>query len=172
MNLALDIGNSRAKLAVFDGADLVTVVTVQDNIVEVVLRLRDQYPINHCILSSVRSHVPDMGEGMKVYRVGDDELIMPMRIDYETIDTLGNDRIAAAVGAWSAFPRQTILVIDAGTCMTYDFVTADGVYRGGNIAPGLRMRLRSMHEQTGKLPLVDVTEPQRTVGKSTNEANK
>ena len=64
------------------------------------------------------------------------------------------DRLAAAVGAWSIQPGHDLLVVDAGTAITYDFVSADGTYRGGNIAPGIELRLRSLHEHTGALPLV------------------
>jgi type III pantothenate kinase len=79
---------------------------------------------------------------------------MPLKIDYATPHTLGEDRIAAAVGAWSLFPGENSLVVDMGTAVTYDLVSADGHFKGGNIAPGIGMRLRSLHSFTARLPEV------------------
>ncbi len=93
---------------------------------------------------------------------------IPLVLDYDTPETLGMDRLAAAVGAWSLFPDQNILIIDAGTCVTYDLVTSEGIYRGGVISPGLEMRLKAMHHFTAGLPelkLENVTNLE--VGKST-----
>jgi type III pantothenate kinase len=170
VNLAIDIGNSRAKLAVFDGTSMQSVLTVESHIESTVEDLRRKYAIKQCIISSVRSQSIAVNDEMQVFRVGEDDLKLPMEIDYETIDTLGNDRVAAAVGAVAAFPGVATLVIDAGTCITYDVVNSAGTFLGGNIAPGLRMRLRSMHDQTGNLPLVEADKPKRVIGKSTREA--
>lgn len=79
---------------------------------------------------------------------------MPLVNAYSTPQTLGMDRMAAAVGAWSLNKGQNLLIIDAGTAITVDLVTNDGVYQGGNIAPGVEMRLKALHEYTGSLPLV------------------
>ena len=80
---------------------------------------------------------------------------VPIKNDYSSPSTLGMDRLAAAVGAWSIEPGHDMLVIDAGTAITYDFVSASGVYKGGNIAPGKDLRFKSLHEHTGALPLVE-----------------
>ncbi|MBK6903040.1 MAG: type III pantothenate kinase [Saprospirales bacterium] len=74
---------------------------------------------------------------------------------------MGKDRLAAAVGAWSFFPGKTCLVIDAGTCITSDVLSEDGIFKGGNISPGIDMRLKAMHTFTARLPLVGrgTTEP-------------
>ena len=82
------------------------------------------------------------------------EMPMPLKLDYSTPQTLGEDRIAAAVGAWSLFPGQNALVVDMGTAVTYDMVSADGHFRGGNIAPGIGMRLRSLNSFTARLPQI------------------
>ncbi len=79
---------------------------------------------------------------------------LPIRIDYATPTTLGADRVAAAVGAWADYAGHPILVVDAGTAVTYDYVDAEGTYHGGNIAPGISMELRALHEFTARLPLV------------------
>jgi len=81
---------------------------------------------------------------------------VPIGNSYDTPQSLGMDRLAAVVGAWSLQPGHDLLVIDAGTAITYDFVSADGVYVGGNIAPGIGMRFASLHEHTSALPLVSV----------------
>lgn len=83
---------------------------------------------------------------------------LPIRVAYSTPSTLGADRVAAAVGAWADYPGRDILVVDAGTAVTYDYVSADGVYCGGNIAPGISMELRALHEFTARLPLVPFPE--------------
>ncbi len=85
-------------------------------------------------------------------------LALPISLMYETPETLGTDRLAAALAATVFFPGENTLVINAGTCLTTDFVTDKGEYIGGSIAPGLRMRLRAMHHFTGKLPLIEFSE--------------
>ena len=79
-------------------------------------------------------------------------MTLPIKIAYETPETLGIDRICGAIGAQFLFPNQPTLSIDAGTCITYDFVDQNGIYHGGAISPGIQMRLDAMHKFTGKLP--------------------
>lgn len=79
---------------------------------------------------------------------------MPMKLRYGVPRTLGADRIAAAVGALAACPGTDVLVVDAGTCVTYDWVSASGVFMGGNIGPGVEMQLEAMHRHTARLPQV------------------
>ena len=95
---------------------------------------------------------------------------MPLRLDYSTPETLGSDRIAAAVGAMSMFPGEDCIIFDFGTAITVDFVSASGIFRGGNISPGLSMRLRALHQFTGRLPLVDASVPCGQAGKNTSDA--
>lgn len=84
------------------------------------------------------------------------DLQLPITIEYGTPGSLGADRVAAAVGAWATVPGQPLLVVDAGTAVTYDAVTADGRFIGGNIAPGMNMRLEALHRFTARLPRVEV----------------
>jgi type III pantothenate kinase len=99
---------------------------------------------------------------------------MPIRLGYHTPQTLGRDRIATAVGAWTIAQRldnaSDVLVIDAGTAITYDLVTMDGCFVGGNIAPGLGLRFKSLHEHTGQLPLVEADGDTPVVGYDTPTA--
>ena len=98
---------------------------------------------------------------------------MELKVDYGTPETLGVDRLAAAMGAVKLYPGRDLLVVDAGTAVTYDRVSRDGVYLGGNIAPGLDMRLMSLHEHTRRLPLVDIDPAYDTVwGHDTSTALK
>ena len=95
---------------------------------------------------------------------------LPIANLYETPETLGKDRIAVAVGANELFPNQNVLVIDAGTAITYDFVSAENQYLGGNISPGLQMRFKALNQFTDKLPLVDSSAYFSEIGKNTKEA--
>lgn len=95
---------------------------------------------------------------------------LPIQLNYKTVETLGKDRIATAVAAYYEFPNQASLIFDIGTCMTIDFIDDKGVFHGGRISPGLGMRLKAMHNQTGQLPLVEVSDDIIEVGQSTQEA--
>jgi type III pantothenate kinase len=94
----------------------------------------------------------------------------PLRCTYESTATLGPDRLALANGAWYLYPGQNSLIISLGTCITYDLVLEDGSYPGGAIAPGLQMRYRSLHQFTGKLPLVGHRDFSGDIGKNTEES--
>src|SRR5687768_12142448 len=95
---------------------------------------------------------------------------LPIEIIYATPETLGRDRMASACGAHILFPAKNCLVVDAGTCVTMDLLLARGIFIGGNIAPGIAMRLESMHEQTARLPLVEPDFPTLPFGDSTIHA--
>ncbi len=95
---------------------------------------------------------------------------LPIANLYKTPETLGKDRLATAIGANELFPNQNILVIDAGTAITYDFVSAKNQYLGGNISPGLQMRFKALNKFTGKLPLINSSASFSEIGKNTDEA--
>ena len=94
----------------------------------------------------------------------------PFFNDYQTPQTLGIDRMVLAAGATLQFPNQNRLVIDAGTCVTFDFIDETNKYHGGAIAPGLRLRYESLHNFTAKLPLLTLETPKDLIGKSTSES--
>ncbi len=100
----------------------------------------------------------------------DHTLNFPFKINYHTPETLGRDRIAGIAGAWKLFKKENTLVGDLGTCNTYDFITKTGKYIGGNIAPGLNMRLVAMDKFTDKLPYVEPISNDHLMGLSTTEA--
>ncbi|MDH5608108.1 MAG: type III pantothenate kinase [Cyclobacteriaceae bacterium] len=146
--LIVDIGNTRIKWA-FAGNEDAGTVHFADS-------LTDHIPFDACqqaIISSVRGK-PNLSflNPEKNIIFFSHTTPIPLRLDYQTPHTLGPDRLAAAVGASGLFPNQTVLVIDAGTCITYDLVDKQGVFRGGAISPGIQLRMRAMHEFTSSLP--------------------
>jgi type III pantothenate kinase len=98
------------------------------------------------------------------------ETPLPIKLNYLTPKTLGADRIAAVVGAHSLHPQKNILVIETGTCITYDFIDADGIYQGGGISPGIHLRFSALHNFTEKLPLVTAIGDAALIGKSTESS--
>lgn len=172
--LAIDVGNSRTKLGLFQGRELIDTGTMAKGWTATDLEswLGDRYPRGVCT-SSVAS-LPNLqaGQLLKASQIMaiSHEILLPFVIGYETPESLGRDRIAAVAGAFAAFPQQACLVVDAGTCVTYEVLTADGVYQGGNIAPGLGMRLQAMHAFTARLPEIPAGEPVLWWGTNTTAA--
>lgn len=139
-------------------------------------RLFDLYPITDSIISSVINIEPaivnTLNRRSQHFVLFDHVTPVPIRNGYDTPETLGQDRLAAAVGAKSLCPDENLLIIDAGSAITYDFVSAEGEYIGGNIAPGLKMRFTMLQRMTKKLPLVEVDESELIplFGKNTRDA--
>lgn len=174
MNLVVDIGNSTSKIALFDGTRMVMRKRLSANFAEEMSALAQTAPIDAVAYSSVsepQRHIVECLRRIapKVLEVKGN-VPTPLLCDYRTPETLGSDRLAAAVGAATLCPDTELLVIDAGTCITYDFVGADRHYKGGNISPGLGMRLRALHDQTARLPLVDAEGETPGTGKDTQTA--
>ena len=161
MKLGIDIGNTAVKWALFEGKTLVESGTGAD------LPELAGFPAGD-VLVCASGEVPAALAALP--RLTGD-MPLPVRLDYKTPATLGPDRIAAACGAWGLHPGEASLVIDAGTCITVDYLDAEGVYHGGAIMPGLGMSLRALHEHTAKLPLVEpVAAPPRIPGRTTEES--
>lgn len=160
MNLCIDQGNSGAKLAVFNNDLLLYENRYPELTLEILRELFQIYPVQSGILSAVidlpSEIIQFLTENCQQFIVLNHMTPVPVDNRYETPETLGKDRLAAVIGAQSLMPATDLLVIDAGTAITYDFVDADGAYFGGNIAPGLELRLKALHVFTGKLPLTDV----------------
>ena len=159
INLTIDQGNSAAKAAVWDGSDLVDQEIVGELTDEFLARLVARYRPEKALCCSVTGNGLGITDSLRRHGVDARELTcdspMPVAIGYATPGTLGRDRIAAAVGAWSLFPGETTLVVDVGSAATYDVVSAEGVFLGGNIAPGIGMRLRALRSFTARLPEVN-----------------
>ena len=176
MELCIDIGNSRTKLAFFKRDQLLEYhVAVNSEILKLkqIVQNSSFSTVKLCTVSQENSEfVQFLQEYTNLYIVTSRSKF-PIQLDYETPHTLGLDRIMAAVGAFKLFPEQDCLIINAGTCITIDFLDAKAYFRGGNISPGLRMRARSMNEFTAKLPFVEVkdeTDQEQLFGRSTNQA--
>ncbi len=174
MNLAVDIGNTRIKLGVFKQDELIYRSTLPTLAIEELLTLATNHRIENIILSNVANPLDAemVSRLRRAYRVTELDASTPLPIDnqYETPGTLGRDRLAAVAGAYALFPGEHCLVIDAGTCITYDLLRKDGAYLGGNIAPGVAMRLRAMHAFTANLPLLEPGPTSGWLGKSTEAA--
>ncbi len=134
----------------------------------------DHHAVEGVIFSTVREQDPKVIETLQQranrFHGFSHSSRLPIGINYATPHTLGLDRIAAAVGAYTQHPGTPALIIDAGTCVTYDLLTAEGVFAGGNIAPGIELRLRAMHEHTGKLPQINAEGEIPEMGFSTETA--
>lgn len=174
MNLIIDIGNSAAKLALFHRNELIDVYYDSTPSLDTLPAICREYPIERGILSTVINLNDAMEEQLKALKFEllqvDYRTALPIKIQYQTPQTLGSDRIAAVVGAQSQKPGKDILIIDAGTCLTYEFVDARGNYYGGNIAPGKMMRLKALHSYTAKLPLIEAEGDTPELGYSTETA--
>jgi len=176
MNLTVDIGNSRTHLSLFDGDECVAQEAYNQLSADTLSAFLGNAHPDAAIISSVADNATDAVEWLSIRINHVVELTadtpLPIRNAYATPETLGKDRLAAVVGAWSLKPGAPILIIDAGTAITYDFINADGVFEGGNIAPGATMRLRSLNEHTGRLPLVSLSERRRNrlMGDNTRSA--
>lgn len=160
MILLADFGNTRVKAAVLENGSLRHV----DDMMKVEVdggMWCSVHPLDSNVMEWMTAH------GMKQLSA---DTHIPLTNAYSSPRSLGMDRLAAAVGAWSIQPDHDLLVIDAGTAVTYDFVSADGVYHGGNIAPGIEMRFKSLHDYTGALPMVDTKGDIPLLGKDTETA--
>jgi type III pantothenate kinase len=172
----LDIGNTRTKAAQFapGATEPQSLGIFPTGDTEGLLDWLDARPTGAVLLSSVSHPDPALWAALNA-RVPHcleltHETPLPIRNDYGTPQTLGRDRLAGAVGAWRLFPGENVLVLDAGTCLKYDFVRADGVYLGGSISPGLGMRFAALSHFTARLPLVGQRDGGGLVGTTTETA--
>jgi len=169
MHLVIDIGNTRIKAAVFKGDSLSELfVAEKSGPDEFLKKIFDQYPeIGSMTVASVANlELVPPKKDVQIHTV-DRKTKFPYRNLYDTPDTLGVDRMVLAAGAVLKFPGKNRLIIDAGTCITYDFVDDKDEYLGGAIAPGIAMRYKALNHYTDKLPLLTPSAPDGFIGKST-----
>lgn len=172
MNLAIDVGNTLVKLGVFDSGKLILKkICIKKDFLNSLSEISDAYPnIKNAIISSVGNFTEhQLSKVQQRYAVFylNHETKIPFVNKYATPQTLGVDRIALISAAVKQYPQQNVLVIDAGTCITYDFLNAENEYLGGAISPGIAMRYKSLHTFTEKLPLLDANNPKILTGNST-----
>ena len=175
MNLILDIGNSRIKGYLFEGEQIVHKEETSGDVVSLAKNLLEHHPeIKYGIAVSTREKNPFLSgflnRRLSCYIELDSDTPLPVKNLYRTPDTLGYDRIAGVVEAHARFPEKNVLVIDAGTAITYDLVTATGEFERGNISPGLDMRFRALATFADKLPRITVKDTFPLIGKTTEEA--
>ncbi|WP_448519571.1 type III pantothenate kinase [Rhodoflexus sp.] len=173
MDICLDLGNTFGKMRIdAAGSPPVYYKQLSDTAIqELIQRLAPENIIYCDVRGTAADLIGATGFSGRLLRLTH-QLPIPLKNCYQTPHTLGMDRLAAALGAWQQFPNRQTLVIDAGTCITYDFVTASAEFLGGIISPGLQMRLKAMHTFTARLPLIDsdFAVPPPLVGQTTADA--
>jgi type III pantothenate kinase len=175
MLLAIDVGNTRIKAAVFEDNTLLELVVLEsDKWKKKIDFILEQHPkISSIVVASVgkldKSDFLSFKKNAEIHFISH-ESKFPFDNLYATPTTLGIDRLILAAGATLQFPNQNRLVIDAGTCITYDFINDQNQYLGGAISPGIRLRYESLHQFTSKLPLLTKAYPENTIGNSTQQS--
>ena len=175
MNLIIDVGNSFVKLAVFRGGVIKYKEVIEENLLlEQVRLLKKRFKsIQKGIVSSVgKFNHGDVSEIEKLIPLLtlNSKTKLPFKNEYKTPKTLGVDRIALVSASVKQFPDENVLIIDAGTCVTYDFINVKNEYLGGAISPGLRVRYKSLNNLTANLPLLETEIPKDIIGASTEES--
>ena len=174
MNLVVDIGNTLVKLAVFDRGEIVFQRCVERLHPSMLEELFAAWPVRRAVVASTRGEVDEVADLLRP-RVEyllefSSQTAVPIGNAYLTPETLGRDRLAAAVGATVLYPGRNVLIVDFGTAVTIDLVTADATFRGGCISPGMKTRFRALHDYTAKLPLCAATESEELAGLTTRQA--
>lgn len=175
LNLIVDIGNTRAKFALMEDGQVVTHRCVESlRLSDITDLLRTWPAVTRAVVSSTRGDAEEVSEAIRSLGLDCLEFtsrtLVPIANAYHTPETLGRDRLAAAVGAVALFPHENLLIVDFGTALTIDLVTSDATFRGGFISPGLRTRFRALHDYTAKLPLCSPTEERLPLGVTTESA--
>jgi len=174
MNLIIDVGNTRIKAAVFESNRLIEMlIFTEGKLLDTVDFFLSKYVITDGILSSVKVLTGDLINKLQQktsFMVLDAKTKVPFVNKYKTKDTLGVDRIAVVSNAAKKHKKENVLIIDAGTCITYDYINADNEYFGGAISPGIEMRYKSLNYYTSKLPLLEKKETNFIIGGTTKES--
>lgn len=174
MQLIIDVGNTRVKVAVFKGDVLQAQHHfVLEDFIDEVGEFAGLYPIKKAIISSVGKLTKEQVRSVQLRFptiVLSHDMKLPFNNDYATPQTLGVDRIALVSGFMKGYSGKNGLIIDAGTCITYDFIDKKGSYKGGAISPGLRLRYESLNNLTANLPLLEKQMPESVIGSTTNES--
>lgn len=160
-------------MAIFDGQEMVYFKAKKKWLVGDLKKLLKKHPVDCSVISTVKNGQPRYCN----YLSKNTHLIVlshktpvPITSKYGTPKTLGKDRLAAAIGAHAIFPKKNNAIIDIGTCVKFDYIDKNGTYFGGNISPGVEMRLKAMHHFTAALPSIKQKQPKNLLGLSTSEA--
>lgn len=170
MNICIDIGNTNAKLGFFSKNEL---LEVKQNVADRgIIKIIKEHNPAQVIIASVRKgigNIVDRSSKISNTLVLNHMTPIPFTSLYNTPQTLGVDRIAGVVGSGFLHKNKNCLIIDMGTCITYDFIDKSGSYHGGGISPGVEMKLKAMHKFTSKLPVVAAKDQPDLIGKTTKE---
>ena len=174
MNGCIDMGNTSTKIAFFEGEKMQSHHMVENHLEEIIALVESHQP-DRVLVSSVGNEELTHQVIEQISQLCDVQLLSTkMKTSfsnaYQSLDTLGLVRFAAVAGAYHLYPNQNVLIIDAGTCLTLDFVDKEGVYQGGSILPGLQMRLQALHQLTNRLPLIESEWPEDFIGKNTKQS--
>ena len=175
MNLIIDIGNTNTKIAVFEYDNIIEIDIINaENTIKAINKFLCKYKaINKAIISNVsetnNSTLINKISIDNVYCLSD-KLKLPFNNMYKSKETLGSDRKALVSAAIKHYPNNNVLIIDAGTCITTDFIDASGNYHGGSISPGINMRYGVLSEKTSNLPKLERKYPLRITGSSTEDS--
>ena len=158
MNLVVDIGNNFFKLGIFENSNLIFSFSDKNDRIDIEIEkiICKHRELTNALISNVSSlNISDILDrfNIKTYEL-DSTFVFPFKLNYKTPETLGNDRLALAAAATILFPNSNNLVIDAGTCITIDFIDNNNHFRGGSISPGVKMRYDSLNHYTANLPLL------------------
>jgi len=173
MKLLIDIGNTSAKLAVGDGQQILHFERLAEPWSAAFQRLTTQYDIDHCVVSSVAAPDSSLDEALSQLNLANGIVRLkhdtpcPVKPIVGVPEGYGADRLAADMGAIMLDPDHTLLIVDAGTCITYDLIGRDGVMLGGVISAGVQLRLKAMHEHTALLPLFEAESEAPVMGMDT-----
>jgi type III pantothenate kinase len=173
MYLTIDIGNTSTKTVIFS-KDTIKKVSISENLsLKDIKTIFSTYEIRASILSSVAPVKKDVIRFLQSHAAFvqlNSTVKTPVLVLYKTPGTLGSDRLAAVTGASKLFPGKNVLVIDAGTCIKYDFISSKKEYAGGSISPGLKMRFQALHNFTARLPLIEPGKMNDFIGTSTKNS--
>ncbi|MGM0647711.1 MAG: type III pantothenate kinase [Bacteroidota bacterium] len=171
MNLVVDVGNTRTKLAVINNSQVVKLWNIATAGVEDLDKIMSEYTIRRAIISSVRDHQQELATHLSKSVDSlwmDASLKLPFKNRYRSAATLGNDRKALVSAAVAEFPGQNTLIISIGTAITYDFINHQCEYLGGAISPGRHLRFKALHTFTDQLPLINRSDQKDFIGGDTN----
>lgn len=177
MNLVIDIGNTLVKLSSFRNGEEVRHEKFDEFNFDVFKKyLTTSEKIDAAIISASGALTEDLEEELETREIPyinfEFGVPVPISINYDTPETLGMDRLAGVLGAFTEFPEQNCLVIDLGTAITYDIITSEGFYEGGNISPGLQLRFDCLNKHTSKLPRLMPESNEINHGRNTHDAIK
>ena len=174
MNLVIDIGNTAVKVYLFKNNEIIKREVLSENALIQYLKLIAIDDIRNIICSSVtksyKDQLSNIFKNSNYYDFSDNNLKIPFTNNYETKKSLGQDRIGLISSAVLKFKDQNSLVIDMGTCITYDFIDSQNIYHGGAISPGIRMRYSSFSNYTSNLPLLKFQDITKIIGANTEES--